>query len=370
MRADGRRLPRVLFTIAGLERGGSEMQLVALVERLHGRRVEATVATLGPAADPSLRDRLTRAGVEILSLGGRGGPRPWRMSVAAARMGAELVRHHPDAVYAWLEEAALVTAAPARLTRTPFLIARRNILGPYAAWGRPVLRAIGFAERRAHVVTVNSRAVGDVTLARGVAPERIRLVPNGHVVEPELPQPPPGREIVIGYVARFRAEKGHRRLLDALSRIQTDVPWHVDLAGDGPLQADIAAEIARRGLDGRVRFTGAIADARAFWAERHVAALLSDHEGSPNALIEAAMAGRPIVATAVGGAPDVVGPEGGRLVRTDDPDEIAAALQALIEDGEARRRAAAAARRHAVAAFSMERSVEGHWAAIEQAISR
>ena len=360
--------PQVVFSIGGLERGGSETQLVNVVERLHGTRLDATVVTLGRAADPELVARLRRVGVPVLPMRSRSGPRPWRMGMSAARIGAVLERRRSDAVYAWLEEAAMLTAPMAALTRTPFLVARRNVNGPYAERGALVVRLIHAAERRARVVTVNSQAVGEATLARGVPAERVRLVANGHALEPALAEPRDG-EVALGYVARFRAEKGHLRLLDALSQVRTDAPWRIDLAGDGPLLAEVAGESRRRGLDGHVRFVGAMSDPRAFWADRHVAVLLSDHEGSPNALIEAALAGRPMIATAVGGVPEVVSPDGGRLVPADDPAAIAAAIVALIEDGDLRRRAGQAARRQAVERFSIERSVDGHWAAIDEALA-
>jgi glycosyltransferase involved in cell wall biosynthesis len=368
MAADGSPLPHVVFCIGGLERGGSETQIVSVVERLHGTRVDATLVTLGYGADPALVQRLRRAGVPVLTLRPRSGPRAWLMAVSTLRMGALLLRRRPAAVYAWLEEAVLLSAVLAIATRTPFLAARRNIFGRYAERSRAIVRLIYLTERRARVVTVNSRAVGDETLAHGVAADRIRLVRNGHAVDPATPEPPDD-EVVLGYVARFRTEKGHRRLLDVLSRVHTETPWRADLAGDGPLRDEIEAEARRLGLDGRVRFVGPISDPAAFWRERHIAALLSDHEGSPNALIEAAMAARPMVATDVGGIPDIVAPDGGRLVAPDDADGIAAALADLIEDGDLRRRIGAAARRQAVERFSIERSVEGHWAAIEEVLA-
>jgi glycosyltransferase involved in cell wall biosynthesis len=362
-------LPRVVFTIGGLERGGSETQLVGVVERLHGRRLDATVLTLGHDADPDLLARLRRVGVRLVAVRPGAGPRPWRMAVSATRIGAVLALRRPDAAYAWLEEAALLTAPLARLTRTPFLVARRNIFGPYAERGGPIVRAIHAAERDATVVTVNSPAVAAATLARGIPKARIRLVRNGHHVGSPTPDPL-GAEVVVGYVARFRSEKGHYRLLDALARVTAATPWRVDLAGDGPLRDAIEAEARALGVDGRVRFVGAISDPAAFWRERHVAALLSDHEGSPNALIEAAMAGRPLIGTDVGGVPDIVAPDGGRLVPPNDPVAIAAALTALIDDAALRRRTGEAARRQAVERFAMERSVDGHWAAIEEALRR
>jgi glycosyltransferase involved in cell wall biosynthesis len=368
MAAEGRR-PRVLFTIGGLDRGGSEIQLVSFLEQVNGTRLDATLVTASPATDSSLARRLDAAGVDVEFLSPRDTSRPRRLAVSAVGLAALFARRRPDAAYAWLEEAALLTAPMAKLTRTPLVVARRNIHGSYAGRRGAVVRAIHRAERAAEVVTVNSRAVGDASLARGIAPSRIRMVPNGHAALPNLPPPPDG-DVALGYVARFRSEKGHFRLLEALSRVRTGAPWHIDLAGDGPLQAPVEEEVRRRGLQDRVRFVGALDDTRGFWAAHHVAVLLSDHEGSPNALIEAAMAGRPMVATAVGGVPDVVAPDAGALVATDDPGATADALVRFIEDPGLRRRAGEAAHRHAVEQFSMDRSVEGHWAALAEVLRR
>jgi glycosyltransferase involved in cell wall biosynthesis len=157
------------------------------------------------------------------------------------------------------------------------------------------------------------------------------------------------------------------RLLETLSRLRTDTPWRIDLAGGGALASVVRSEIARRGLEGRVSLVGPIHDPRSFWSDHDVAVLLSDYEGSPNALIEAALAGRPMVATDSGGTLDVVAPGTGFLVPLDDPDAGAAALGRLIEDRELRERMGAAAHAHAVERFSVDRFVEGHLAAIEEA---
>jgi glycosyltransferase involved in cell wall biosynthesis len=77
-----------------------------------------------------------------------------------------------------------------------------------------------------------------------------------------------------------------------------------------------------------------------------------------------------MVATAVGGVPDVVGPGSGTLVATDDAAATAAALVTFIEDGALRHRAGEAAHRHAAQQFSMDRSVEGHWAALAEVLRR
>ena len=126
-------------------------------------------------------------------------------------------------------------------------------------------------------------------------------------------------------------------------------------------------EIAERGLAGRVSAGGPIADVRGFWAEHDVAVLLSDDEGSPNALIEAAMLGRPLVGTDGGGTREVVAADGGILVSR-EPGEIAAALERLIDDRELRLRLGAGARRHALAEHDLEQAVAAHLAALHEAL--
>ena len=141
------------------------------------------------------------------------------------------------------------------------------------------------------------------------------MVRNGHPPVDALPAAP-GRPVALGYLANYRAEKGHARLVDALELVRRRTPWRVDLAGVGPLREQVAAEIAERGLAERVSAGGPVEDVRGFWAEHDVAVLLSDDEGSPNALIEAAMLGRPLVGTDGGGHPRDRRPEAGCSSRT------------------------------------------------------
>jgi glycosyltransferase involved in cell wall biosynthesis len=180
---------------------------------------------------------------------------------------------------------------------------------------------------------------------------------------------PAAGAVALGYVAHFRREKGHMRLLETLTRVRAAAPWRIDLAGGGVLAGLVRSEIARRGLDGHVSLVGPIDDSRSFWKDREVAVLLSDYEGSPNALIEAALAGRPMVATDSGGTRDVVAPGTGFLVPVDDPERGAAALRTLIEDRGLRERMGATAHDHVVERFSVDRFVDGHLAAIHDALS-
>jgi glycosyltransferase involved in cell wall biosynthesis len=358
---------RVLFAIGGLGAGGSEGQLVELITRIHPERAEAHLVTLSDGPPGPRLDRIREAGIPYWTVGPLDGSKPRKATTAAARMKRVIRAVRPDVVYPWLETVALLVVPLARLHGIPAVVARRNIVGARSEHLALPRLAVRRAERAARIVTANSEAVRQNAIGRGIRPERIRVVLNGH--EPAAPLPlVGGTEVTLGYLAGFRPYKGHLRLLEALALLDTPTPWRVVLGGSGPLEARLREQARRLGLAERVTFAGDVTDARAFWAGCDVALLLSDHEGSPNALIEAAFAGRPLVATAVGGTPEVVADGSGFLVPPDDPRATADALRPLVEDPELRRTCGQHAHAAASERFDMERTVDGHLAALREAL--
>lgn len=363
--ADGDGAPRVLFAIGGLGVGGSETQLVEFVTQAHPTHVQATLVVLDGAVTSPLAARLERAGIPLLDLGTPGG-RGLRAAVRRAIGCGGLLRTGEfDAVYAWLEETSLYFVPLGRALGVPTAVARRNIVGARAERNLVVRSGVRWAERLAQVVTANSDAVAQEARRRGIRGERVRVVPNGHVVRGALPAPPEP-PVRIGYVAGFRTEKGHARLIRVLRLLGRSLDWTVDLAGEGPLLPAIRELVRRTELEDRVTFAGRVDDVRAFWRDRHIALLLSDHEGSPNALIEAALAGRPLVATAVGGTTEIVRDGTGIAVAGDA--EAARALEWLIERPDAREQLGAGAHAWARERFGMGQSVRGHLDALRAAI--
>ena len=365
------RRPRVLFGIGGLGLGGSETQLVELLTRTHGTLLDACVVTWAVDASyaPVHREKLRAASVPTISLGPFSTPRGLRPPLALLRLAKIMRAWKPDVIYPWLEEASALMLPIGKLTGVSSLVARRNVSGarierlPLAGG---LIREI---ESRADLVTCNSEAGVRAAEARGIQSNRIRLVRNGHVAGHTFPAPD-GEPVVLGYVGRFRPEKGHRRLIAALTAIEARRPWRIDLAGDGPLEKEIRELVRTAGLQDRVRLLGPVDGIAEFWADRAIAVLLSDHEGSPNALIEAALAGRPLIATDVGGTSEVVQPAGGMLVAPDDHAGITHALATLIDDPEQRARMGQQARAQALERFSVEKFVAGHVAAIDEAVTR
>jgi glycosyltransferase involved in cell wall biosynthesis len=362
------RLPRVMFVIGSLSGGGSERQLARLLEAGHGVRFEACLAVFA-AGDGSRNNEVVRAAgvpMHVLAGGGVRAIRPLRTLLALV---SAMRQFRPDVAYPWLQEAVLLTWPAARLLGVPMLVARRNTSwNTYSPWKalEPVERR---AERAAVLTTANAPAVVDSVSSRGIPLERIRLVRNGHPPLLELPPIPSAPPVRIGCLARLAEGKGHDHLLEALALVRSRVPWKLVCGGDGPLLEHLRGQTQTLGLADRVEWRGLIDRTDEFWAACHFATLLSESEGSPNVLIEAAFAGRPSVATEVGGVADVLGSEGGLLVPPGDRAAAARAFERLIDDAPLRERLAAGARQHVVSRFTIEHSLDDHCTAIENVIA-
>jgi glycosyltransferase involved in cell wall biosynthesis len=139
-------------------------------------------------------------------------------------------------------------------------------------------------------------------------------------------------------------------------------PVRLAIVGDGDLRPRLERLAGELGVSGHVHFAGYRANMMAVAPAGDIAVLSSDNEGTPVSLIEAAAAGVPAVATAVGGVPDVVRPETGVLVRARDPEKLGHAVASLAADAERRASMGQQARAHVAARFTVERLVQdiGH----------
>ena len=179
--------------------------------------------------------------------------------------------------------------------------------------------------------------------------------PSGEVrrslgVEPEC--------FVIGTVGRLSAVKGHTHLLRAANRIaSTSRSSRFVFVGDGPLKSDLEAEAARLQISQVCRFPGARRDVYDVVSAMDVFVLPSLNEGLPMSLLEAMTLGRPVVASEVGGIPEVIQHRvNGLLVPPGDEQGLARACLELTHDRELALTLGASARQTIEDAFSHERS--------------
>ncbi len=335
---------RVGYCVDSFEIGGTELNAVRTVEALDRGRFQVTVFHLHETGP--LRARYEALGLPLLHLpiGRLYSPRTARQGVRFLRLlrleGIEVVHTHD--LY------TNIFAAPwARLAGCRVIASRRWLDASPRAGLVPLNRC---SYRFAHRVVVNSSVVARLMIdSERVPAARVVELPNfleerafHHVAAEErsawrhswgVPQ----GAFVIGTVARLAPVKNHAMVLRALQRLDEDV--HLVLIGAGPSRRALE-ELARElHVDRRVHFTGQLVEAENLHQFFDVSVLCSRSEGFPNAVIEALAAGCPVIATAVGGVPEVISDrQTGLLVPVDQPDALAASVQELRRDAALRKR--------------------------------
>ena len=214
--------------------------------------------------------------------------------------------------------------------------------------------------RRFDAVVVVSKPQADLLRESGVPESRIQLIANALSAHPSpldrdaarvaLQLPPWG--LVAGWIGRVSHEKAVDVFIDALSSI-SDRVISAAIIGDGPERASQQAR-ADALAPGRFQWLGALPDASRYYAAFDVFVMSSRAEGLPMVLLEAMAARIPIVATAVGGIPDLLSAEEGVLVPPGDTKALASAIRATIDDPAAAFARAQAAQRRQRADFDVE----------------
>ncbi len=162
-------------------------------------------------------------------------------------------------------------------------------------------------------------------------------------------------------VANLRPEKGHDTLIAAAALVIGQRPdTEFLVVGGGPLDASLKRDVERRGLGAQVQFLGERSDVPALLASGDLFVLPSRSEASPNGVLEAMAAGLPVVASRVGGLPELIeSGVNGLLVEPDRPAELAAAVLDLIGRPQVAAALGVAAREKAERQYSLDRMVSG-----------
>ncbi len=164
-------------------------------------------------------------------------------------------------------------------------------------------------------------------------------------------------DVAFVSVARLEKQKNHAMLLEAFARAFGSEPRaHLLLVGDGDCRQALELRAWELGLEAKVRFLGRRADVPQILGAADIFVLASKNEGNPLAVMEAMAAGLPVVATAVGGVPElIVDQKSGLLVMPGDCDGLGVAMLRLFRNAPMRRAMAACATRQAFQTFSASR---------------
>jgi glycosyltransferase involved in cell wall biosynthesis len=359
---------KVLHVESGRHLYGGARQVLYLMQGLAARGVENILAC-PPGAEVAEPAR-AHAVVELIPMGGD-------LDVAMTwRLHGLIRRHRPDLVHLHSRRGADVWGAlAARLAGVPCVLSRR-VDNPEPRW----LVAVKY-RLHGHVIAI-SEGIRQVLLAEGLAPERVSCVRSALDATPYLAPCDraglrrelalPEDALLLAMVAQLIPRKGHRYLLDALPEVLSRHPEvHVLVFGRGPLEETLRQEVARRGLSERVRFMGFRTDLVRWLGGLDILVHPADMEGLGIALLQAAAAGLPIIASRAGGMPEVVHDgENGLLIPPGNVPALAAAMLRLLDDPGLRRRLGEAGRVLVLREFSVDAMCEGNLAVYHRLLER
>jgi glycosyltransferase involved in cell wall biosynthesis len=325
----------VAFLAGQLGRGGAERQLLYMLSALRETDVHPRVLCL-TKGEP-LETEIDELGVPVTWVG-RSESRLARVRAITAALGSDTPDIVQSAHFFTNMYAAMAGAAVGR----PSIGAVRNDVDievrQAGAFGRTQLFLPRF-------LIANSSLGRDRAIRKGRMAERVFLVRNA--VETERFEVPdrsievdgqrPRRVLFVGNMYPRKRPDRFLRLLKGLDQSTPSVDFEARLVGSGP-ELSRMREIATS-LDlhrGTVRFDSESPDATQFYRWADLLVLTSDHEGTPNVILEAMAAGVPVVATTVGGVPDLLTHGGGLLVRPDDEARLLRAVLGLLTDGRLR----------------------------------
>jgi glycosyltransferase involved in cell wall biosynthesis len=371
---------RLLFLIHSDEPGGAETAFLQLVTGL-ARRGHAV--TVGIAGDGWLRARLDEAGVDVAPLSFRG---PGDVSLLWSIV--RLIRAtRPDVIQCFMSRMNLYGSLAGALSGVPVVAGVRGPEGGHGSATGPSDRVHGrwgwlpewlvgrFATR---IVTV-SRDLEQRLAARAPA-GKLATIPNGvDLARFGSIRPEDGCEVreqfgiprsafLVGSVGRLDPIKRFEDLIEAVAQSQDgrDALYAL-IVGDGAERGRLEDLAAARGIRDRVVFAGMREDVPRLLAAMDLFVLPSASEGQPNAVLEAMAAGRPVVATDVGGVRELVVPgETGLLVPCGEPAALAEAIRFYRQDASRARRAGEAGGRRAASQFALESMVARYEAIYEE----
>lgn len=358
-RSPAKRLRILIITdTAILTSGGSERFLRNLLERMPADAFEVDVLQL--AAPPA--DAFGRLNAPHVKLSHQPiGESRIRLLAALLHVHRLVRRNHYDIVHSQHESADLINALlPGGARR---LSSRRDMGFLKSARVRSLMR---WLDRRFDRIVAPSQAILD-SLPRKLAPGGAMCIPNGVDAARYAPVNPrrraqmrealgyTGNQLLVGCVANFNPVKRHADLIDAFARVYAQLPQaRLLLVGDGHLCGAIENRITVLGLTGAVRLLGPRLDVAELLPILDVFALASETEGMSNAILEAQACGLPVVATRVGGNPELVDTDCGVLVEPRNPRALAQALLELLPDSARRVRLGVAARARVLRRHSLQ----------------
>ena len=349
----------VLFIIKPERGAGAEMVLVEAAARLNPDRFQVICGLLTPDAGKVIPAHLPTVDFRMPGLNG------WVWLRFFLQLCWVIYRRRVDLLHVNSYVPGNYARLAAALMQVPIVIDHWHGFTRFNAKRRLICRLLG---RFTDLSLAVSRGVRDYLVSQGgLDPAKVRVVANGvdiAAIDAARPGPLVRRELglpesspVIGLVGRLdHWGKGHKELFEAMASLKERHPVHALIVGGGR-RIDAVRQLAESlGLAGAVHFLGPRHDVPDLLHAMDIFVLPSYSEGVSLALLEAMAAGLPVVATAVGGLPEVVTDgENGLLIPPRDAEALAGSLERLLTDPAFARELGENARKHVREHYSLDR---------------
>lgn len=357
---------KIALVIPTMDRGGAEKQVVLLAKGLHELGHDVRVFLL--TRDGHRSEDLRAAGVPVVLIGKR-----FKMDPTALfRLKKQLVDFAPDIVHTWLFAANSFGRVAAKWAGVPVIIASERCVDPWkTGWHFLIDRRL---QKISQAITTNSSGVQDFYAANGLDPAQFVVIPNGvesidstktQAIDREEAfrrlEVASGRRLIVA-VGRLWPQKRIRDLIwagELLATARGDTTLVV--IGDGPQRDELLRHRDSVSAPLHVRFAGQREDVGELLPHADQFWIASEYEGQSNAVIEAMLAGVPVIASNIPGNRDlVIDKETGWLFDVGDEADLVRLSLAAFNDPDGSQRIAEQARQHIVDEFSLDAMIRRH----------
>lgn len=362
---------KILHVIPNLGVGGAEKMLLAVCSGVGEPKFEHKVVSLKSGGGTADEMRKKNIGVQILN----SADGFWEGALDLPRVYRELkkimLEFSPRIVHTWLTRGNVIGRLAAKNAGVPIVVSSLRVMESekkYHLWSERL------THRWSQIVTVNCTALREFAVEKiGIPWEKIVLIPNG-IDLPDIETASISKSaehFVVGTIGRLHRQKGIDVFLRSAKIVHEKFPqcrfW---IAGEGPEKETLESLTRQLHLESSVKFLG-LARSSEVMPRLDLFVLASRWEGMPNVILEAMALRKPVVATSVGGATDLIEQERqGLLVTPENAEALAASVIKLIENESLRRRLADAAYRKAKENFSLDRMIAAYENFYESLLSK
>lgn len=347
---------KILYCIDNLLRGGTELQLTGLIERLDPREYQPYLLTIRPS-DPALTpSNCTHLAWHVPKLFSPKG------LLALFKLVRFLRREKIAIVQTFFQDSTVFGGMAAWLARTPARIACFRDLGFWHTKKQALVLGNIYGLMTGFICNAEIVKQHFVQLFK-LKPEKLQVLRNGIDVGalPFVPHEQPCKHVgIVGNMTRqVKRTDLFIKAAGLVAKIHPEITWHI--LGDGHLRGELEQLAKERGVFDKIHFAGRVSEVAAYLEKLDIGIICSDSEGLSNALLEYMFKGVTAVATRVGGNPELVHhQQSGLLVPPDDERALADAISALIENAPLRIKLAQQARTQVEQEYSWDICIARH----------